>query len=278
MTELQPRDFVTSFARGLSVIESFSETARRQTLVQIAAATGLSRAATRRFLLTLVSLGFARTDGRYFELTPAIMRLGFAYLSSQDLWELAEPVLIAVSGDLNESCSAAVLDRDQIVYVARAAARHRVVPLTLRIGTRLPAHATAMGHVLLAGLQKEELEEYFRTATLDRLTDRTLVTRAALQARLALVAQRGHAVVDAELIAGQRSLALPIRDPRGGVIAAINVSTNTGRFPVQEMESRFLPRLREAAKEIETIVRSRGFEDRARNGGRMSAADESGLK
>src|SRR5690606_30587677 len=148
----------------------------RQTLSEAAEASNLSRAAARRFLLTLVALGYARFDGKYFELTPAILKLGFAFLSSLGIWPLAQATISAVTRDLNESCSVTVLDGTEIIYVARSAARYRILSVGIHVGTRFPAHATSMGHVLLAGLPERDLRHYYETARLERFTDRTLCT------------------------------------------------------------------------------------------------------
>jgi IclR family pca regulon transcriptional regulator len=248
------KEFVNSLARGLSVLQSFGRDARRMTLSEVAERTSLNRAAARRSLLTLVELGFVATDGKYFELTPRVLTLGFAYLSSLEFWEAARPVLDAVSRDLEESCSAAVIDGSEIVYVARAAARHRLLSIALTIGTRLPAHATSMGQVLLAGLDQKALDRYFAAADLRRFTPTTLTARAEIEARLAAVRAAGHVTVDQEFEIGLRSIAVPIRRRDGSVAAALNVSTHAARCDLGQMEERFLPRLRQAADELSRIL------------------------
>jgi IclR family pca regulon transcriptional regulator len=249
-------EFVTSFARGLDVIRSFGPDHRRQTLTEVAERTGLTRATARRFLLTLAELGLARSDGKYFELTPAVLDLGHAYLSSLNVWDALQPSLDAVSRDLDESCSAAVLSGTEVIYIARAASRHRILSIGLRVGTRLPAHATSMGQVLMAHSEPGVLAVYFRQADLRSFTSRTLASRDDLKARLAAVKTQGYAVCDQELEEGLRSIAVPVVNRRGSTIAAINVSSQAARTSIEHMLRVFLPRLKEAAKEINQAIYS----------------------
>jgi IclR family pca regulon transcriptional regulator len=249
-------EFVTSFARGLDVIRSFGPDHRRQTLTDVAERTGLTRATARRFLLTLAELGLARSDGKHFELTPAVLDLGHAYLSSLNVWDALQPSLDSVSRDLDESCSAAVLQGAEVIYIARAASRHRILSIGLRVGTRLPAHATSMGQVLLAHSDPGVVAAYFRQVDLRGYTSRTLAKRSELEARLAGVRAQGYAVCDQELEEGLRSIAVPVANRRGVTIAAINVSSQAARTSVDHMLRVFLPRLREAAQEINRAIYS----------------------
>lgn len=249
-------EFVASFARGLDVIRSFGADRRSQTLTEVAERTGLTRATARRFLLTLAELGLARSDGKYFELTPAVLDLGHAYLSSLNVWDALQPSLDAVSRDLDESSSAAVLSGTEIIYIARAASRHRILSIGLRVGTRLPAHATSMGQVLIAHGEPAATSAYFRSVKLRSFTARTLATREALSARLDLVRQQGYAVCDQELEEGLRSIAVPVLSRRGTTLAAINVSSQAARTSTEHMLAVFLPRLREAAAEINQAIYS----------------------
>lgn len=249
-------EFVTSFARGLDVIRSFGPDHRRQTLTEVAERTGLTRATARRFLLTLAELGLARSDGKYFELTPAVLDLGHAYLSSLNVWDALQPSLDAVSRDLDESCSAAVLSGTEVIYIARAASRHRILSIGLRVGTRLPAHATSMGQALIAHGEPGVIAAYFRQADLRSFTARTLAKRDVLEARLAAVRAQGYAICDQELEEGLRSIAVPVVNRRGVTIAAINVSSQAARTSVDRMLRVFLPRLRDAAREINQAIYS----------------------
>lgn len=218
--------FVQSLARGLAVIVAFDDEHPEMTLAQVAQRTGYSRATARRFLHTLVELGYMRTDGKAFALTPQVLRLGTAYLSGLGLPEIAQPHLERLSGELGESTSAAVLDGTDIVYVARVATR-RIMSVGISVGTRFPAYATSMGRVLLAFLDDGALDTYLEQAELRPLTPRTLHDAGALREELRRVREQGWALVDQELERGLTSLAAPIRDAGGAVVAALNVSAAT---------------------------------------------------
>ena len=223
--EARPRDeFVQSLARGLSVIAAFDADHPSMTLSEVAAQTSLSRAAARRFLHTLVELGYVHTDGRLFALTPQVLRLGTSYLSGLGLPAIAQPHLERLSAAVGESTSAAVLDGHDIVYVARAATR-RIMSVGITVGTRFPAYATSMGRVLLASLDPGDLESYLSAVEMTPLTERTIGDASSLRDEIETVRQQGWCVVDQELEAGLRSIAVPVN--RGGqAVAAINVSTS----------------------------------------------------
>ncbi|GAB2975106.1 IclR family transcriptional regulator [Amycolatopsis acidiphila] len=240
---------VQSLDRGLAVIRAFNAGAPELTLSDVARATGLTRAAARRFLLTLTDLGYVRTDGKYFSLTARVLELGYAFLSSMTLPEVAQPHLENLSAEVRESSSVSVLEGTDIVYVARVAVS-RIMTVTINVGTRFPAHATSMGHVLLAGLDDAELEKYFAEARLDRLTSHTLTDPDALRAELEDVRTIGWALVDQELEEGLRSVAAPIRDRKGRVVAAVNVSTHASRTTRDQVFEEMLPPLLATAKRI----------------------------
>ncbi|GAA1660105.1 IclR family transcriptional regulator C-terminal domain-containing protein [Nonomuraea maheshkhaliensis] len=248
-------DHVQSLARGLAVIRAFSAAEPELTLSQVARATGLSRAAARRFLLTLTDLGYVRSDGRLFALTPRVLELGYAYLSSLSLPEVADPHLERLAAEVGESASVAVLDGQDVVYVARVATA-RIMRVTISIGTRFPAYCTSMGRVLLAALPPEALETYLGRAELRRLTSHTIVLPAALRAELDEVRGRGWAMVDQELEEGLRSIAAPIRDRAGRTVAAVNVSTHATRTSLQAARRDLLPPLLATATKIETDLSS----------------------
>ena len=239
-----------SLERGLAVIRAFGAGAAELTLSDVARVTGLTRAAARRFLLTLVDLGYVRTDGKYFSLSARVLELGYAFLSSMTLPDVAQPHLERLSADVRESSSVSVLEGADIVYVARVAVS-RIMTVTINVGTRFPAHATSMGHVLLAGLDADGLARYLERARLDRLTAHTLTSPAALRAELAKVREQGWALVDQELEEGLRSVATPIRDRDGAVVAAINLSTHASRTTREDVLADMLPPLLAAAKRIE---------------------------
>jgi IclR family pca regulon transcriptional regulator len=248
---------VQSFARGLAVIRAFDATRPEQTLTDVAAATGLTRAGARRILLTLQTLGYVEAEGRLFRLTPKILDLGFAYLTSMPFWNLAEPVMEALSAQVHESCSAAVLDRTEIVYVLRVPT-HKIMTINLSIGSRLPAYCTSMGRVLLAALDDARLDEVLDASSLVARTPRTIIDRDALKEAIAVVRRQGWAIVDQELEEGLISMSAPIRDRQGRVIAALNISGNAQRKNAKQMVKAFLEPLQEAAQRVSDMVARRG--------------------
>lgn len=241
---------VASFAKGLDVIRSFGVDARRQTITEVAARTGMTRAGARRFLHTLVEEGYARSDGKHFELTARVLELGNAYISGMTELETVRDILQDLTRELGESASAATLDGADIIYVARSPARHRLMTIGLAVGTRLPAHATSMGQALLAQLGQNEFDRFMKESRLERLTERTLTSREALRARLAEVRDQGYAVVSEELEVGVRSIAVAIAGRPANARLAINVSAQASRISTEEMVASFLPHLRRAAAQI----------------------------
>ncbi len=230
-TPERPDHFVQSLERGLAVVRAFSADTPQMTLSDVARATGLTRAAARRFLLTLVDLHYVHTDGRVFWLSPRVLELAHGYLSSLSLPEVAEPHMERLVAAVRESSSVSVLDEDDVIYVARVPVS-RIMTVSINVGTRLPAHRTSMGRVLLAagGSEPEDAE---------------------LRAKLERVRHDGYAIVDQELEEGLRSIAVPIRDGSGSVVAAMNLSTHAARRSVAAMRTELLPPLRETAARIE---------------------------
>jgi IclR family transcriptional regulator, pca regulon regulatory protein len=250
-------DFVQSLDRGLAVIRAFGPDRERLSLSEVARATGLTRAATRRFLLTLVQLGYVRSDGREFSLRPRVLELGYAYLSGLALPEIAAPHLEELVAKVRESSSISVLDGDHIVYVARVPTK-RIMTVAISVGTRFPAYATSMGRVLLAAMSPENLELYLAAANLDALTGRTVTDREALRAVIGEVARQGYALVDQELEEGLRAIAVPIHGKGGAVTAAVNLSAHASRVTMTAMRTDLLPALQETARRIEADLRSQG--------------------
>ncbi len=235
-------EIVRSVAKTLDVIRAFDAEHRDLTLSDVARRTGQTRASARRFLLSLEALGFVRSEGQLFSLTPRVLSLGHAFLSSLRLPDVAEPHLKALTAEVGESTSASVFDGDDIVYVARVHAR-RIMAVEIRVGTRFPAYATSMGRVMLAFAPEEALEAYLGRVVLEPLTPHTVADPSALREELGRVRERGWALVDQELEVGLRSLAAPVFNPRGEAIAAINVSTtsaSSGRFADAELASRLV--------------------------------------
>lgn len=243
------KDHVQSLARGLEVIRTFSRYKPRMTLSEVAQQTGLTRAAARRFLLTLVRENYAETDGKHFSLRPKVLDLGFSYLSALPMWEVAQPIMRDVVNSLQESCSLAVLDGLDIVYVARVPTE-RVMTIGLAIGSRLPAFCTSMGRTLLAGLPPRELAVYYDRVKLERRTPQTVANMVALKDAVEASRRQGYTLIDQELEMGLRSIAVPVRNRRSEVIAALNVGTQAGRTSADTMKTRFLPVLIDAAERI----------------------------
>lgn len=243
--------FVRSLERGLAVIRAFDEDNRRLTLSDVARITGLTRAAARRFLLTLVELGYVDDRGHYFSLRPRILELGYALVSSLQLPEVVKPHLERLSQRADESSSVAVLDGPDIVYVARVATR-RIMNATIGIGTRFPAYATSMGRVLLAGHTNEWLAGYLASAQLRPLTARTVTAPEELMDILFEIRENGWALVDQELEDGIRSIAAPLHDLDGQVVAAVNVSAPARRGSLDDIKRDLLPPLLDTAREIES--------------------------
>src|SRR5690242_11216411 len=241
-SSMRESHFVQSLERGLAVIRAFDTEHPELTLSDVARETGLTRAAARRFLLTLADLGYVRSDGRQFALTARVLELGYAYLSALSLPEIAEPHLEALVADVRESSSLSVLDGDDIVYVARVPTS-RIMRVAINVGTRFPAYATSMGRVQLAGLSDPELADYLGRAEIRPLTSRAIDNPEALAAELRRVREQGWALVDQELEEGLRSIAAPVHDASGRTIAAVNVSAHASRVSASDVQETLLPPL-----------------------------------
>ncbi|RAJ66476.1 IclR family transcriptional regulator [Streptomyces sp. Amel2xB2] len=246
-------DVIDSVEKAFRVLESFSAERPRMSVTEAAEAVGLSRATARRILLTFERLGFAETDGRHFSLTPRVLRFGFGYLSALPYWETAQSRMRALADELRESCSMATLDGTEIVYVARVPAA-RSMSITLSIGSRLPAYATSMGRVLLAALPPQELDALLADVRLEPLTRNTVTEPEALRGELDRVREQGFAVVDGEREEGVRSAAAPVRGRGGRVLAAVNVSANAARVPLEELRRVCVPRVVETAEAITSDI------------------------
>ena len=258
-------DFVVSLARGLQIIKAFGQATSEPeqipnlrpsdalTVSEVAEKTGLARAVVRRFLYTLVELGYVITDGKYFRLTARILDLGYAYLSSFPLPKIAERFLEQVTLETKESSSASVLEGFDIVYVARVQTR-RIMSISLSVGSRLPAFCTSMGRVLLAQLPEQMLERYLQSATFSKFTERTVCNADELRKEIRSVSKQGYALVDQELELGLRSLAVPVFAGGSRTVAAVNVSTQAARTSKAAMLQNFLPVLRQAASDISSCL------------------------
>lgn len=247
-------DFVGGFAKGLRVIEAFDAAAPRLAISDVARATGLDRATARRCLLTLAELGYARYDGKHFELTPKVLRLGHAYLVSTPLPSLLQPHLDRLAEVLGESASASVLEGTEVVYVARAA-KKRVMSISLVPGSRLPAWCASMGRVLLAALDEDDARRRLAESRIEALTPFTRAEPEAVMAEIARVLAQGFAVIDQELEIGLCSIAVPVFNAAGKVVAAINVGASALHVPAAELQARFLPALLATQAELRPLLR-----------------------
>jgi IclR family pca regulon transcriptional regulator len=242
-------DFIEALARGLDVITAFRPHRTTMTLTDVATATGLARPTARRILLTLQELGYVRADGPGYALTPRVLDLGVAYVRSTGLWEVARPHMETLSARTNESCSIAQLDGSDIVYVARVSVP-KIVSLAVQIGTRFPALQTSLGKVLLAALTPAQVDEVLAEPTRSGLVPLWQPDRAERDVALREVRARGWALTDEQLARGIRSVAAPLRDGSGRVVAALNVNAHAAETPVAQLLDEHLPRLLHAAGEI----------------------------
>jgi IclR family pca regulon transcriptional regulator len=251
-----PSDHVQSLERGLAVLCAFSREHPALTLSEVARDTGLPRATARRLLHTLQTLGYINADRRSFQLTPKVLDIGYAYVSSLALSDLALPTMEALSEQVHESCSAAVLDDTEIVYVARVPTK-RIMTIALALGSRLPAATTSMGRVLLADLPQAERDEVLARTELVAHTDHTVTDVRQLNKIIDEAGAQGWCLVDQELEMGLRSIAAPLRDAGGRAVAAMNISTHAARVTVKQMREEFVPRLLAATQEIDERLAKR---------------------
>lgn len=248
--EVNPSDFVTALARGLEVLACFKPRNASLTVSDVAEQTGLSRGTSRRFLLTLQSLHFLSSDGKYFRLTPKVLQFGNAYLATTGLAEAGRFVIPKLTERFGGSCSMAVLDEDDVVYISRVEAR-RIFSVAIEVGSRLPAYCSAVGRILLAGLSKDELDSWFAGKTFRALTPKTITKPAQLRAKIDEVRRLGYSLVDDELELGLRMIAVPIRNAAGRAIAGLTMGAATGQVSLETLRKSYVPMLLEAASEIE---------------------------
>ena len=249
------RDYVGALTSGLEVLQAFDGEHPRMTLSEVAARTDMDRAKARRFLLTLHALGFVKRTGRQFELTPRVLQLGYAYQASNQYRAVIQQYLEDITAELGESSSLAVLDGDDVVYVVRSAARHRLMAITLSVGTRLPAAYTSMGRVLLAQLSESELLAFLDGVRLERFTESSIIDKGELRRSIDQAREQGYSIVDQELDSGLRSVAVPVFAGSGELLGAINISTNAARVDLETLMQTYLPRLQEAAEAVSRTTR-----------------------
>ncbi|MCY6380207.1 IclR family transcriptional regulator domain-containing protein [Hoeflea prorocentri] len=250
---IQQRDIMSGLAKGLAIIETFSAERPRQSISQAAAASGLDRATARRCLLTLAHHGYADYDGKFFTLTPQVLRLGTACLATMPLPQVVQPFLDRLSDELGESSSVSILDGPEIVYVARAAER-KVMSIALMPGSRLPAFCTSMGRVLLAALPDAEVEKILAATPLTARTGRTITDPKALHAELARVREDGYSVIDQEVEMGLCSIAVPLHNNQGQVIAAMNLGV-PALHDAGSLAEKFLRPMRAVQRELSSLLR-----------------------
>ncbi|MEX0732127.1 MAG: IclR family transcriptional regulator C-terminal domain-containing protein [Aquisalimonadaceae bacterium] len=246
-------DRAQSLYKGLLVLQSFSGGKTSMTLSDVARAAGMNRATTRRFLLTLVDLGYLETDGKLYTLTPKVMTLGYNYLSSLPWWQLANPIVDEISRTLQESCAVAVLSSDQLTFVTRVQGP-RLVGANLMPGRSLPVHATATGRVLLAELPAAEIDAFISRNPLVPHTEYTVTDPELLKSALRQAREQGYAIVDQELEIGLRAIGVPVRNASGQLIAAVGVSTQSHRIPIAELEQRILPVIRTGIAKLRNVL------------------------
>lgn len=251
---LNPRDYVSSLARGLEVLRAFNRTRRKMTLSEVAAETGNTRAGARRILLTLVREGYAVADGKLFDLTPQVLELGFSVLSSKGVWDIARPFIDHLSDEIQESVSAAVLDKSDVVYVT-GAQYHRVISVGIIVGGRFPAAQTATGRVLLAVQPEESWAKIIQNMPLDRMTDRTVTDPMEFRRILEDVRDKGWCLVDQELEIGLMSIAVPVYNSTGAIVGSINVGAPSVRMTPEMMVEVILPKLQKTVANISRAIK-----------------------
>ncbi len=248
------RDFVTALASGLEVIQAFDHEHPRMTLSEVAARTGMNRAKARRFLLTLHALGYVRKQQRYFELAPRVLQLGYAFLSANNYRDVIQQHLEDITAETGESSSLGVLDGSDVIYVARSAAKHRLMAITLSVGTRLPAAHTSMGRILLAQLSEADLDHFLSSVALEPYTDKTVTDVNELRSQIISARQQGYAISDQELDSGLRSIAVPVYDAKQHLMGAINISTNAARVDLDTLINVYLPVLQKKVAQVRAHI------------------------
>jgi IclR family transcriptional regulator, pca regulon regulatory protein len=247
------KEFMATLAKGLAVLGCFGKQRPMMTLSEAALAANVSRATARRILRTLTELGYVEQHGRQFSLSPNILQLGFAYLAAQSWIERAVPLMKELSERVHESCSAAILQGIEVVYVARVPTR-RIMSVAVSVGSRLPAFHTAMGRVQLGFLDDSEIWRRLKSVRIEPLTPSTITDLQALFDRIRDDHQQGFSIVDEELERGLRAIAVPIVDRQNEVVAGLNLSTHATRTTRNEMREKLLPELRAVAAQISPFV------------------------
>lgn len=256
-SELRPgadRELVHSALRLFEVLKAFRRERPRMTLSEVAEYAGLTRASARRFLLTLVHAGYAETDGKRFALTPRLLELGHAVMAGSSVWDVARPVLEGLAEKLGESCYGAVLDGTEVLYVLHIPSARHFINVDLRVGSRTPAYCTSVGRVLLAGLTPAAAERVLAASKPEPRTPRTVTAKGKLLDAVDQARRQGWSIVDEELELGLRSLSVPLRGRGGVTVGALNICGPTSRVSLEELRTRFLGELLEAASRIQATI------------------------
>jgi len=247
------RDLVAGLEKGLMVIAAFDQERPRLTISEVAARTGLTRAAARRYLLTLTHLGFVSQDRKMFSLTPRVLRLGQSYLHSARLPRIIEPELLSLSHQLKEACVASVLDEHEVINIVASNAGRITSPL-IQVGARVPAHCSANGRVLLAALSSHDLDRWLATYSLSAPTQHTVAALADVRQLVERVRTAGYATQDQEVELGHRSIAVPLINHRGEVVAALNVCVQAARISMEQLIDHCLPPLLQAQQHLRVLL------------------------
>jgi IclR family pca regulon transcriptional regulator len=247
------RDHVSGLANGLRTIEAFSSNRQLMTVADVARQTGLTRAATRRYLLTLTAAGYAEFDGKRFQLTSRVLRLGHAYISSVALPQIAQPIVEELGHKTEESIAFSVLEGSESLTIATSAPR-RIVGIFTRVGTHLPALSTSTGRVVLAGKPDEVIAHMLETVTINKLTDKTKMTPAQIWDEIHRIRKLGYGLNDEEIEVGLRVIAVPVRNSSGTIVAALCVSTHSGRYKIDQLKIKFLDDLLRASARLQQFL------------------------
>ncbi|QCI99486.1 IclR family transcriptional regulator [Agrobacterium larrymoorei] len=250
---MKERDVMGGLAKGLRIIEAFSAERPKLSISEAAEVAGLDRATARRCLLTLSELGYAAYDGKFFTVTPKVLRLGTGCLATMPLPRIVQPLLDRLSEDIGQSTSVSILDETEIVYVARASQR-RVMSIALMPGSRLPAYCTSMGRVLLAALSEEQWQQVLSETVLEARTEYTITNREVLNEELLRTRERGYALIDQEVEMGLRSIAVPLKNVHRFTVAALNVGLPATAVSMEDLAERYLPALLNVQAELSKML------------------------
>jgi IclR family pca regulon transcriptional regulator len=251
----EPRDFVASLSHGLKVITAFDRTRPVMTLSQVADVTGMQRSGARRYLLTLMHLGYVAKSGRDFRLTPRVLELGYAYMTSQPLAEISQPYLDEFTHKTGYSSALAVQEGDEAIYIAQCSAE-RTLSVRVPVGRRQPALQTSTGRAMLAALDEREIDAFLQRAQPRKFTDKSITSKKDLKAELLKIRSQGFSIVDQEIELGVRSMAVALHDQNGAAAAALLVLTDVASVSEKMLRKDFLPHLQHAVSEIERAIRS----------------------